>query len=61
MEGVASNKPDHGGPDEQDDPDDREPQQTLEGEPDDRGDKPKYEQNNDENYHTILRMSQGLG
>lgn len=54
-EGLASNKPDRSGSHEQDDSDDRQPQQTLEGEPDDRRDKPEYEQNDDENYHTSLR------
>lgn len=59
--GVASDKPDRGGTDEQDDPDDREPKQTLEGEPDNRRDKPEHEQNDDENDHTILRTFQKVG
>jgi len=59
--GVASDKPDRGGTEEQDDPDDREPKQTLEGEPDNRRDKPEHEQNDDENDHAILRTFQKLG
>lgn len=50
-EGVALTKPDRGSPNEQDDSDDREPNQTLEGEPDNHRDKPEHEQNDDENEH----------
>lgn len=48
-EGVAPDKTDGGGTDEQHDPDDREPQQTLEDEPDNRREKPEHEQNNYKN------------
>lgn len=58
--GVASDKSDRGGTEEQDDPDDRKPKQTLEGEPDNCRDKPEHEQNDDENDHTILRTFQKL-
>jgi hypothetical protein len=47
-EGLAPDKPDSGGPHEQNDSDDREPEQAFEGETDDRCDKPDHEQNDDE-------------
>jgi hypothetical protein len=54
-DGVSSDKPDRGGTDEQDYSDDCEPEQTFEGEPDNRRNKPNHKQNDDENGHTILR------